>query len=228
VLARSLAAVWQAPLERAAPRRRAGSRGRGRPTVRRVFALLIEVAARQAPGPPTPSRTRAVGQPVLRGLDADVLEVVLRRARCTRIKSWLSATCSAGDCVSVLVDHPDIDVMSKPMLGVATTLSTGAGVGTDQSSGRAAKSRLVFRYHPIPDKGFFHLPCISVKAPLCVSSPLTTISFRWLSCAFMTSLAVLPWSVKSHGPPNCLHVMVFIGLASFRSMRPSTMTSRNG
>src|SRR3982074_2651760 len=25
------------------------------------------------------------------------------RAPCTRIRSWLSATCSAGDCVSVLV-----------------------------------------------------------------------------------------------------------------------------
>src|SRR3977135_102439 len=32
-----------------------------------------------------------------------VFEVVLARAPCTRIKSWLSATFSAGDCVSVLV-----------------------------------------------------------------------------------------------------------------------------
>jgi hypothetical protein len=34
----------------------------------------------------------------------------------------------------------------------------------------------------------------------------------------------LPWSGKSHGPPNCLHVIVFIGLASFHSVRPSTRT----
>ena len=98
---------------------------------------------------------------------------------------------------------------------VATTLRAGAGVGTHQSSGRAAKSRLAFRYHAIPDRGFFHLPCISREALLCVSSPLATISFRWLSCAFMTSFAVFPWCEKSHGPPNCLHVIVFISLASF-------------
>jgi hypothetical protein len=100
----------------------------------------------------------------------------------------------------------------SPMLGVATTLSAGEGVGTHQSSGRAAKSRLAFLYHAIPDRGFFHLPCISLKALLCVSSPLATVSFRWLSCAFMTSFAVFPWCEKSHGPPNCLHVIVFISL----------------
>jgi hypothetical protein len=100
--------------------------------------------------------------------------------------------------------------------------------GNHQSSGRAAKSRLVRLYHAIPDKGFFHLPCISFKAPLCVSSPLATISFRWLSSAFMTSLAVFPWSGKSHGPPNCLHVMVFIGPTSFHRIRPTPRTGRNG
>src|SRR5438270_11590837 len=110
------------------------------------------------------------------------------------------------------------------MLGVATTLSAEARVGTHQSSGRAAKSRLAFRYHPIPDKGFFHLPCISLKAFLCVSSPPSTSSFRCLSCAFMTSLALLPWCAKSHGPPNCLHVIVFISLASFHGIRLSTRT----
>jgi hypothetical protein len=96
---------------------------------------------------------------------------------------------------------------------------------TDQSSGRAAKSRLVLRYHPIPEMGFFHLPFISFKALSCVSSPLATMSFRWLSCPFMTSSAVFPWSGKSHGPPNCLHVIVFISPASFLIIRPSTRTS---
>src|SRR3984893_18280714 len=92
----------------------------------------------------------------------------------------------------------------------------------NQSSGRAAKSRLVFLYHAIPDKGCFHLPFIAFKALLCVSSPPATISFRCLSCTFITSSGVLPWSGKSHGPPNCLHVIVFISLASFHSIRPST------
>jgi hypothetical protein len=30
----------------------------------------------------------------------------------------------------------------------------------------------------------------------------------------MTSSAVFPWTMKSHGPPNCLQVIVFISLAS--------------
>lgn len=96
-----------------------------------------------------------------------------------------------------------------------------------QSSGRAAKSRLVFLYHAIPDKGFFHLPFIPFKALLCVSSPPATISFKCLSCAFITSSAAFPWSGKSHGPPNCLHVIVFISLASFHSIRPSVGTNAN-
>jgi hypothetical protein len=86
---------------------------------------------------------------------------------------------------------------------------------SDQPSGSAAKSRLAFLYHPIPDMGRLHLPFISFKAPSCVVSPLATISFRCLSCAFMTSSAVFPWCGKSHGPPNCLQVIVFISLDSF-------------
>jgi hypothetical protein len=93
-------------------------------------------------------------------------------------------------------------------------------VMTDQSSGRAAKSRLVFLYHPIPEMGFFHRPFISFKALWCASSPPATISFRWLSCAFITSSAVFPWSGRSHGPPKCLHVIVFISLDSFHGIRP--------
>src|SRR2546428_381842 len=97
----------------------------------------------------------------------------------------------------------------------------------DQSSGSAAKSRLAFLYHPIPDMGFFHLPFIAFKAPLCVSSPAATISFRCLSCALITSSAVLPRSGKSHGPPSCLHVISFIGLARFHSIRPSIGSNTN-
>src|ERR1700716_2246162 len=86
---------------------------------------------------------------------------------------------------------------------------------TDQSSGRAAKAFFVFIYHPMPDMGFFHLPCMLFRAPLCVSSPPATISFRWLSSAFITSSAVLAWNAVSHGPPICLQVIVFISLTSF-------------
>lgn len=105
-------------------------------------------------------------------------------------------------------------------------LDMAEGALGGQSSGRAAKLRLVFLYHPIPDMGFFHRPFMSFKALSCASSPLVTISFRCLSCAFITSSAVFPWSVKSHGPPSCLHVIVFIRLVSFHSFRPLTRTSR--
>jgi hypothetical protein len=97
----------------------------------------------------------------------------------------------------------------------------------DQSSGRAAKSRLDLRYHDIPAMGCFHLPFMSFKASLCVSSPFETTSFRCLSCAFMTSSAVAPWCGRSHGPPSCLHVIVFMGLAFFQRAWPSTRTSWN-
>src|ERR1035438_9816898 len=85
---------------------------------------------------------------------------------------------------------------------------------TDQSSERAAKAFLVFLYHPIPDTGCFHLSCMLFRASLCVSSPCATISFRWLSCAFITSSALFPWNGASHGPPICLHVIVFIFIIS--------------
>ena len=86
---------------------------------------------------------------------------------------------------------------------------------TDQSSGRAAKSFFVFLYHPIPDTGCFHLSCMLLRALLCVSSPLATISFRWLSWAFMTSSALFPWNGAPHGPPICLQVIVFIFITRF-------------
>ena len=105
--------------------------------------------------------------------------------------------------------------------------STTSALIADQSSGRAAKSRFVFLYHAIPDKGCFHLPFIPFKALLCVSSPPATVSFRCLSCAFITSSAESPWSGKSHGPPNCLHVIVFISLPSFHRIRASLATNIN-
>jgi len=62
-----------------------------------------------------------------------------------------------------------------------TAHCSGAANGTvaaDQSSGRAAKSRLVFLYQAIPDKGCLHLPFMPFKALSCVSSPPATVSFR--------------------------------------------------
>src|SRR5712692_1514157 len=94
----------------------------------------------------------------------------------------------------------------------------------DQSSGRAAKDLLVFIYHPIPFMGFFHLPCIAFKALLCISSPPATISLRWLSSALITASAVFPWNATSHGPPICLHVIVFIFMTSLKSVSlPATL-----
>src|ERR1039457_3365557 len=59
------------------------------------------------------------------------------------------------------------------------------------------------------DTGFFHRPCMLFRARVWVSSPLATISFKWLSSALMTSSAVFPWNGASHGPPICLQVIVF-------------------
>ncbi len=57
------------------------------------------------PASSCPSRTRGSGgrrSPALRDLDADVLEIVLARAVHADQIEWLSATCGAGDCGSVL------------------------------------------------------------------------------------------------------------------------------
>jgi hypothetical protein len=111
---------------------------------------------------------------------------------------------------------PEIDVTAEPVDAQRRDdAQRGSGAGTDQSSERAAKSRLAFLYHPIPEMGCFHLLFISFRASSCVASPLATTSFRCLSCAFMTSFAVFPWCGKSHGPPSCLHVIVFMILAPF-------------
>src|SRR5580700_8527671 len=100
--------------------------------------------------------------------------------------------------------------------------AAGGALIVDQPSGKAAKSRLAFLYQPIPLMGFLQRPFISFKARSCVVSPFSTMSFRWRSCALMTSSAVMPWCARSHGPPNCWHVMVFMRLVSFRCVGPST------
>jgi hypothetical protein len=95
-----------------------------------------------------------------------------------------------------------------------------------QSSGRAPKSRLACLYHPIPEMGCFHRPFISFEAGWCSSSPPLAISLRWRSWAFMTSSAVAPWWAKSHGPPSCLHVIVF--MCRFLSVKQvAAETARN-
>ena len=61
----------------------------------------------------------------------------------------------------------------------------------DQSSGRAAKAFFVDLYQPMPEIGCFHLSCIFFRALSWVSSPPAVTSFRCLSCALMTSSALL-------------------------------------
>src|ERR1700733_7399958 len=157
---------------------------------------MVSNTSELLPEPETPVNTvsRRFGISILTSLR------LFSREPSTRITSWLSATGSVGDRVSVFV---------------ALLISWWASI-SDQSSGRAAKSRLAFLYPPIPATGCFHLPFISFRASLCASSPLETISFKCVSCAFMTSSAVSPCSSRSHGPPNSLHVIVFITLASLR------------
>ena len=58
-------------------------------------------------------------------------------------------------------------------------------------------------------------------------SPPATVSRRCRSCALMTSSAVVPWMAKSHGPPSCWHVIVFMGLVPLVNdhCRPASMTA---
>src|SRR4030081_3349798 len=60
---------------------------------------MVQNTSELLPEPETPVNTvsRRFGISTLTSLR------LFSRAPCTRIKSWLSATCSAGDCVSVLV-----------------------------------------------------------------------------------------------------------------------------
>ena len=83
-------------------------------------------------------------------------------------------------------------------------------VGSSQSWGSAAKSRLVFRYHVMPEIGRFHRPFIAFKASACVPSPPATLSLRCLSWSLITSSAVVPRSGRSQGPPSFLHDIVFM------------------
>ena len=63
--------------------------------------------------------------------------------------------------------------------------------------------------------GFFQRPFIALRALSCAWSPPATICFKCRSWALITSSAVLPDSEKSHGPPSCLHVMVFMDSVPF-------------
>jgi zinc-finger of transposase IS204/IS1001/IS1096/IS1165 len=108
-----------------------------------------------------------------------------------------------------------------------TTRLTGCAVpySPSGSSGSAAKSRWAWRYHRMPEIGRFQRSFITVSAGSWSVAPLATASLRWRSCALMTSLASSPWCAKSHGPPSCLHVMVFISVAfvtGSRRTRPVT------
>src|SRR3990170_8008431 len=62
-------------------------------------AAIVPNSSELLPEPETPVNTvsRRFGISTLTSLR------LFTRAPCTRIRSWLSATCSAGDCVSVLV-----------------------------------------------------------------------------------------------------------------------------
>src|SRR5918994_2576632 len=62
-------------------------------------AAIVPNTSELLPDPETPVNTvsRRLGISTLTSLR------LFTRAPCTRMKSWLSATCSAGDCVSVLV-----------------------------------------------------------------------------------------------------------------------------
>jgi hypothetical protein len=66
------------------------------------------------------------------------LEVVLARAPCTRIKSWPSATCSAGDCVSVLVaaliEAPSVRRSRSSVLQQPEDVAIGVGDGGHQAA----------------------------------------------------------------------------------------------
>src|SRR3989442_3812605 len=77
----------------------------------------------------------------------------------------------------------------------------------------------------MPERGRFHRPFICFKAGSCVWSPLATVSFRCLSCALITASAVGPRCTKSHGPPNCLHVIVFIEVDGTEGERGALLRS---
>jgi hypothetical protein len=115
---------------------------------------------------------------------------------------------------------------SSPSLTTSTRL-TGCAVpySPPGSSGSAAKSRWAWRYHRMPEMGRFQRPFIAVSAGSWSVAPLATASLRWRSCALMTSLASSPWCARSHGPPSCRHVIVFISSAfvsGSRRTRPVT------
>lgn len=86
---------------------------------------------------------------------------------------------------------------------VKTSRTNSGLLAGGQFSGRALKSRLTFRYHPMPAMGFFQRPFMAGSALACALSPAPTISRRWRSRALMMSSPVSPSSNRSQVPPNC-------------------------
>jgi hypothetical protein len=81
-------------------------------------AAIVPNTSELFPEPETPVNTvsRRFGISTLTSLR------LFTRAPCTRIRPWLSATCSAGDCVSVLVVMPIVSP-SQVMAAIAGRLN---------------------------------------------------------------------------------------------------------
>src|SRR4051794_40287370 len=62
----------------------------------------------------------------------------------------------------------------------------------------------------MPERGCFQRPFIAARASPWVGSPPATMSFRCWSWALMISSADWPSRRRSHGPPSCLQVIVFM------------------
>src|SRR6266540_3328090 len=101
-------------------------------------AAIVPNTSELLPEPETPVNTvsRRFGSSTLRSLR------LFTRAPCTRIRSWLSATCGAGDCVSVLVAllivSPSVGRGSggrpSPVLEQAEHVAVGVGHGGHQAA----------------------------------------------------------------------------------------------
>src|SRR6478752_10228010 len=64
----------------------------------------------------------------------------------------------------------------------------------------------------MPLIGCFQRPFMSLRAGSWAVSPAATASLRCWSWALITSSAVSPLNALSHGPPICLHVIVFMSV----------------
>ena len=93
-------------------------------------AAIVPNTSELLPEPETPVNTvsRRFGISTLTSLR------LFTRAPCTRIRSWLSATCSAGDCVSVLVAMLSADSLDADQ--VAGGIAEGAVANAVRLLGR--------------------------------------------------------------------------------------------